>query len=131
MVRHFPYLWRFRVLRLIHGKGNYRPNRELLGAWARAEGGTAAFNPLNTTQPWPGATPYNTLPSGGHVWNYPSGYAGVHATAITLLNGHYDGIIRDLRSATKTARRIVEDNAHEFDVWGTGAAHILAILPKT
>ena len=123
---HLPYLWRFRVLRLIHGKGNYRPNRELLGAWAQAEGGTARFNPLNTTQPWPNATNYNSV----GVKNYRTGSDGVHATAVTLLNGHYDGIVADLRAAKKTARRIVEDNAHEFDVWGTGASHILALLPK-
>lgn len=123
MIRHYPYLWRFRLLRAIHAKGSWQ-NRRLLGAWARAEGGTASYNPLNTTQPWPGATDYNT--SG--VRNYPSGAAGIAATAATLVNGYYDGIVRDLRAGDKDARAIVTACGPEFDKWGTGAAHILRLL---
>lgn len=120
---HFPILWRFRLLRAIHAKGNWS-NRKLLGAWARAEGGTAKYNPLNTTEPWPGATDYNTV----HVRNYPTGAAGIAATAATMVNGHYDGIVKDLRAGKKSARQMVTDNAAEYDVWGTGSAHILALL---
>ena len=120
---HFPILWRFRLLRAIHAKGVWQ-NRRLLGAWARAEGGTARYNPLNTTQPWPGATDYNSA----HVKNYPTGAAGIAATATTLVNGHYDGIVADLRAGKKNARAIVADNAAEFDVWGTHASHILPLL---
>ena len=122
---HFPIMWRFRLLRAIHASG-YRQNRKLLRAWARAEGGTARYNPLNTTQPWPGSTDYNSV----GVKNYPNGAAGIAATASTLVNGHYNGLVADLRRRDnhKTARDIVTDNAHEFDVWGTGASHILALL---
>lgn len=124
MSRHLPYLWRFRVLRLLQAKGNYAPNRQLLGAWAQAEGGTASFNPLNTTQPWPHATIYNSA----GVRNYASGSDGVHATAVTLLNGHYDGIVEDLRAASKSAGQIVKDRRTEFQTWGTNPDTILRVL---
>jgi hypothetical protein len=34
-----------------------------------------------------------------------------------------------MRDGRKTARLIVTSNAAEFDTWGTGAVHILALLP--
>ena len=122
---HFPLMWKFRLLRTIKASG-YWQSRKLLKAWAKAEGGTARFNPLNTTQPWPGSTDYNSV----HVKNYPTGAAGISATATTLVNGHYDGIVRDLRREQGhfTARQIVVRNSSEFDTWGTGASHILALL---
>ncbi len=120
---HLPPLWKFRLLRAIHAKG-VRENRRLLAAWARAEGGTASYNPLNTTEPWPGATDYNSV----HVKNYASGPSGIAATAATLVNGHYDGIVADLRAGTFTAEQIATRNSSEFDVWGTGAANILRVL---
>lgn len=120
---HYPILWRFRLLRAIHAKGSWQ-NRKLLGAWARAEGGTARYNPLNTTEPWPGATDYNSV----HVRNYPTGAAGIAATAATLVNGHYNGIVRDLREGRALARVIVIDNAAEFDTWGTGSKNVLRLL---
>lgn len=123
MPRHLPLLWRFRLLRAIHAKGA-APNRQLLNAWARAEGGTARYNPLNTTQPWPGATDYNPV----GVKNYPTGAAGIAATAATLVNGHYPGIVHDLRAGGFTAAQMVERNAPQFDTWGTGAANILRVL---
>jgi hypothetical protein len=120
---HLPFLWRLRLLAAIHAKGSWQ-NRRLLGAWARAEGGTARYNPLNTTQPWPGATDYNSA----HVKNYPSGAAGIAATAATLVNGHYDGIVRDLRAGSKNARQIVTDRRAEIQTWGTNPDTILRLL---
>lgn len=120
---HLPVLWRFRLLRAIRAKGN-SDNRKLLAAWARAEGGTAQYNPLNTTQPWPHATLYNRI----GVRNYRTGADGIQATAVTLLNGHYPGIVADLRDGEYTAREIVERNARQFDTWGTGARRVLALL---
>ena len=120
---HLPVLWRFRLLRAINAKG-VTENRRLLAAWARAEGGTASYNPLNTTEPWPGATTYNSA----GVKNYPSGTAGLAATAATLLNGHYDGIVAALRGGKLPAEQIVSENAAEFDTWGTGSALILRVL---
>ncbi len=120
---HLPALWRFRLLAAIHARGTWQ-NRRLLNAWARAEGGNAGYNPLNSTTWWPGATDYNSIP----VRNYPSGAAGIAATAATLSNGFYNGIVADLRKGEQTAEMIVRRNAHEFDVWGTGAANLLRVL---
>lgn len=125
MSEHLPPVWKFRLLAAIHARG-VKQNRRLLEAWARAEGGHAAYNPLNTTEPWPGSTEYNPV----GVKNYPSGPAGVAATAATLVNGHYTGIVEDLRSGKLTAEEIVERNASEFDTWGTGSAAILRVLPS-
>lgn len=123
MSDHLPRLWKFRVLRAIHARG-VKANRELLDAWQRAEGGSARWNPLNTTEPWPGATSYNSA----NVRNYATAGDGIAATAATLGNGFYDGIVRDLQAGRKSAVQIVSDNAHEFDLWGTGASHVLAAL---
>ncbi len=123
MVTHLPILWKFRLLRAVKARG-VGQNRKLLGAWQRAEGGSARYNPLNTTEPWPHATLYNSV----GVRNYASGADGLAATAATLVNGHYPGIVEDLRCGRKTARQIVTDRAAEFDVWGTGAANILRLL---
>jgi hypothetical protein len=123
MTSHLPVLWRFRLLRAIKARGVWE-NRRLLGAWATAEGGTASYNPLNTTQGWPGATDYN--PDG--VKNYPNAAAGINATAITLTNGYYPGIVKDLQAGDLKAEQIVQRNAAEFDTWGTGSALILSVL---
>src|SRR4051812_17585494 len=55
---------------VLAGLGNELPTAEsvaFLEAWHRAEGGTAAFNWLNTTQGAAGATDYNSV----GVKNYP------------------------------------------------------------
>jgi hypothetical protein len=68
-------------------------NLGAFAAWAAGEGTCAGFNPLATTQPEPGATPFNTLSDGGHVWNYPSFDVGVRATTTALTNGRYGQVI--------------------------------------
>lgn len=123
---HLPYLWRYRLLRKLHAP-YWRGNRRLLSAWATAEGGSARFNPLNTTEPWPGATDYNSA----GVKNYPSGADGIAATYRTLVNGYYPGIVRDLRAGRLTAAQIVTRNEAEFDKWGTGAKLILEVLARS
>src|SRR5215469_3451717 len=102
---HYPLLWRFRLLRAVHAKGVVQ-NRRFLKAWATCEGGKAAYNPLNTTELWPGSTDYNMV----GVKNYPNGAARIAATAATLVNGHYDGIVSDLRAGKWTALEIAERN---------------------
>lgn len=123
MSRHLPYLWRYRLLRKLHAP-NSTQNRRLLRAWARAEGGTARFNPLNTTEPWQGATDYNQ----DGVKNYPTSADGIAATYLTLVNGHYIGIVNTMRAGRASARWCVERNAAEFDTWGTGSKLILEVL---
>jgi len=119
--------WEYDVLTgLITHTGTISPaSVQVIRSWHACEGGSASFNPLNTTQPWPGATDYNAV----GVKNYPSRYAGLHATLKTLTNGHYNGIVADLTTGTKEAHRIVSDNAGEFSTWGTTVACILAALP--
>lgn len=105
----------------------------LLGllAWHAAEGGTAAFNPLNTTLWQPGSTAYNSFGPGGayHVRNYPDPTTGVRATALTIENGHYPHVLAALR-AGQLAEQIEQGGPilHDLDVWGTGGAHVQAWL---
>jgi len=120
---HQPPLWKFRLLHAIHAKGR-TPNRQLLDVWERAEGSKADNNPLDTTQPWPGATDYNSV----GVKNYPSAAAGIAATAATLVNGHYNGLVADLRTSSKSAAQMIEDNRAEIQTWGTNPELMLQLL---
>ena len=75
--------------------GNTNPAPGVLrfiAAWTKAEGGSAKYNPTNTTLNWPGATWYNTFGSQGqyHVKNYPGLEAGIMATVATL-SGQFPG----------------------------------------
>lgn len=93
-------------------------NLAALTAWEMAEGGhwhnTAAFNPLNTTQPEPGATSMNSV----GVKAYLSWQQGFLATITTLRNGRYDAIIAALR-AGNDARAVAA--AVAASPWGTGS----------
>ena len=120
---HLPPLWKFRLLRKIRAKG-VAENRRLLDAWQRAEGGHARWNPLNTTEPWPRSSTYNSAGVRKYFW--PGD--GIAATAATLTNGRYNGIVAGLRGGTLTAKQIVEQHGLEFDTWGTGAANVLRLL---
>lgn len=122
MIRHLPRFWRYRLLAKLHAFPT-RNNLKLLHYWQVCEGGSASFNPLNTTEDWPGATQYN--PDG--VKNYPSGKVGIQATYLTLVNGHYNGIVGGMR-ARVAAKTIVTKYADEFDTWGTGTTCILREL---
>ena len=100
-----------------------RRNLWALGAWMQAEGGSAKFNPMNTTQDMAGATDYNWV----GVKNYRDLDDGVRAFVKTLnYTGHgYEGIKRGLRQnrwASKTLLALLRSD------WGTGAL-ALACLP--
>lgn len=98
---------------------------DLFWAWQRAEGGNAKWNPLNTTFVLNrGETDYNSV----GVKNYPRPIDGICATALTLTNGFYNGILGDLDGGKLTAKEIVQRNVSEFQKWGTGAYPILRIL---
>lgn len=84
-----------------------------LYAWRQAEGGSAAFNPFNTTQKAEGATNYNKV----GVKNYTSAQQGVNATVKTLLNGRYSGIISSLKSDAEPSQTA---DALVASPWGTG-----------
>ena len=84
-----------------------------LYAWRQAEGGSAAFNPFNTTQKALGATNYNKV----GVKNYTSAEQGISATVKTLLNGKYSGIISSLKADAEPSQTA---DALIASPWGTG-----------
>jgi hypothetical protein len=89
-------------------------------AWEAAEGGnwenSAAYNPLDTTQPESGSSTMNSV----GVRAYPSWQAGFQATLATLENGNYPGILSALR-AGDSAQSVA--NAVAASPWGTGSFH--------
>lgn len=120
---HYPPNWIVRLLALL-GAPYTASNAALMKAWGVAEGGTATWNPLNTTFHLSGSSGYNSA----GVQNYTHPIIGLCATALTLDNGFYTGIVSDLQSGNYTPQMIVSRNAKEFDTWGTGAANILRVL---
>ncbi len=91
-------------------------NLDAFAAWAAGEGTCARFNPLATTQPEPGATPFNTFGGGLHVWNYPSLAVGVEATTTALTNGLYQPVIAAFVASAGVAAVAA---AVEQSPWGT------------
>jgi hypothetical protein len=78
----------------------------------------AAWNPMSSTLYMAGATIYNTLPDGGHVWNYPTAAEGAEATALTLADGWYPLIASSLRSGIGLCGN--PSLAGEFLTWSGG-----------
>lgn len=115
------------MLGVLGANPGYAQGVRLLDAWATAEGGTAHWNPLNTTLRLYGSWPYNSV----GVQNYQRPIQGLCATALTLCNGYYNGILGALQGGTLTAEQIVEAHAAEFDTWGTGSRNILRVLQST
>ncbi len=91
-------------------------NLDAFAAWAAGEGSCARFNPLATTQPEPGASAFNTLSGGGHVWNYPDFATGVTATTTALTNGLYQPVIAAFQASAGVAAVAA---AVERSPWGT------------
>lgn len=77
-------------------------NVSSLVAWQNREGGGGANNPLNSTEPAPGATVFNSV----GVRNYPDAATGVAATAVTLRNGNYGDILSALASGGGLCGRV-------------------------
>jgi murein DD-endopeptidase MepM/ murein hydrolase activator NlpD len=99
------------------GMPTSQPNLIAISAWAHAEGGNAAWNPLNTTeQNVPGHTP-NSYNSVG-VQNYETFAIGLAATVKTITNGLYGSILNALRAGTSSLA--VADGIINSP-WGTGA----------
>jgi hypothetical protein len=84
-------------------------------AWAVAEGSDAKWNPLDTTEPAPGATDYNSA----HVKNYPSLQVGYEATLATMKNGYYPRILASL-SDPSGGSALGLAAAVGSEPWGTG-----------
>jgi hypothetical protein len=86
-----------------------KPETEMsLVAVMVAEGSRAAWNPLDTTLQWHGATPYNDFGPNGeyHVWNYPDAQSGVAATVSTMLQPNMKVWIDAIRKGTLKAEDI-------------------------
>lgn len=79
--------------------------RSLVAVMA-GEGSHAHWNPLDTTLPRPGATPYNNIPGGIHVWNYPDAHTGVQATIATMQQSNMGAWAEQLRNPNATAQQI-------------------------
>lgn len=63
------------------------------------EGSGANWNPLDTTEPMPGDSLYNSV----GVRNYPTMWAGWQATIKTLTNGYYPQVISALQRGSSSA----------------------------
>jgi len=99
-------------------------NIRAMTAWMQAEGGTAAFNPMNTTQPASGATDYNSV----GVKNFTSWQQGVQATIQTLQNGHYPNIIAALQQGNNAGAVAAAVGASP---WGTSGQLMAQVLGTT
>ncbi len=105
---------------LIHQMGWDRTvAREMcLVAQMTAEGAHAHWNPMDTTMPSTGATPYNSFGANGelHVWNYATASAGVEATLATLRQEN----MRPWTEVIARPRQPVEEMARAFGncPWG-------------
>ena len=84
-------------------------------AWGVAEGSEALWNPLDTTEPAPGATNYNSA----GVKNYPSLQVGLEAVYATLHNGHYAPILACLADPTGSSAMALAAAVGRTP-WGTG-----------
>lgn len=96
-------------------------NANALISWMQAEGGSAWWNPLNTTMPAPGAWDYNWA----HVKNYPKLDTGLDATVKTLRQQNFAEILAHLKAADKAKLTL---QAVERSDWGTGGL-ALQVLP--
>jgi hypothetical protein len=99
-------------------------NELLIASWAAAEGTKARYNPLATTQPYAGATNFNSA----GVKNYPSFAAGVAATVQTLKNGRYPFIVQSLQSNNAVAITQTREGRAEISVWGTSWGNLTSIF---
>jgi hypothetical protein len=125
---HLPPYWA-EHLSAVLGAPQRQETIRFLHAWARAEGGSAQWNPLNTTWDLPGATDYNS--SG--VKNYPRPVWGVCATALTLTEPAvgpltFPKLVGHLQAGTYTAEEIANNCSTELRHWGTDPGLVLTIL---
>lgn len=101
---------------------------QALTGWERAEGGhwnnQARYNPLNTTQPAPGA---GNTGSQGNIKQYTSWGQGLDATVQTLRNGRYGGILHALQTGDPGAVA----SAIGQTPWGTSGGLVARTIAST
>lgn len=94
-----------------------RRNLDFMVAWARAEGTSAAFNPLATTRDAPGATSFNSV----GVKNYTSFEQGVGATADTISSG-YPAVVGYLKVGQPQSILTTARGQSDLNKWVSGKA---------
>jgi hypothetical protein len=130
---HLPERWIERVRANLEIPQDHQTYR-FFEAWAVAEGGTARWNPLNTTNhvtstahgEWQG-TDYNTI----GVCNYNKAWQGILATVDTLEQTLFGDLLVDLRQAQAngtTAEQLVKQNSAAIKTWGTSPTLFLQVL---
>ncbi|HET6276275.1 MAG TPA: hypothetical protein VFE16_10140 [Candidatus Cybelea sp.] len=90
-------------------------NIDFLDQWQKYEGGTAAYNPLNTTWQMPGSTEYNSA----GVQSYLSADQGRDATIRTLNDGYYPHVLAALKSGSPCTYADRSGLAADITTWGT------------
>lgn len=133
---HLPELWIERVRANLEAKKNHETYR-FFEAWQKSEGGSAKWNPLNTTldlgPQWTEGL-YNTNPG---VKNYRYAIVGIVATVLTLnqrdASGNllYGTLLKNLRNPDLTAEQIVNNSRANIQLWGTNPDTILSVLKTT
>ena len=117
--------WATRFLRGVEAPVTKR-NLLVIVSWIQAEGGTAKWNPLNTTHDAPGAWDYNWV----GVKNYPTFEVGLGATVETLNYGADRNLhgyrpiryrLRNNMGSIRTLRKV------ERSDWGTGGLALLCL----
>lgn len=94
-------------------------------AWQYGENTNAQFNPLATTQTWPGSTPFNSN-SGYPVQNFATPDDGFNATIQTITNGHYPNVLADLQADASPESTMGHfdggpSGGNDLNIWGTGS----------
>lgn len=140
MQTHLPPLWKERLLAVINARGALagdppHESMRFLEAQARAEGGNARWNPLNSSVAikqdgwhWNTTPDYNSIP----VRNYDTQLHGVLAMAATLFDGNFNGIAGFLQNPQITAEEACDKYAAQIHTWGTDPdlmKRVLANIP--
>ena len=115
------YQWAVDFLKTI---GNINPTDDTIAfvvAWEKAEGTSATFNPLATTQYMPGSTNFNSV----GVKNYASYADGLTANAFVLRNGLYPSLLHALMTNDENnlgfhSHSIANNIAGDLSVWVSG-----------
>lgn len=120
---HLPRDWDSKLVVMVGGRFDPEKGR-FLAAWSRTEGGSATWNPLNSTFDLPGSTLYNKVPG---VKNYPGPIWGICATVLTLTERDsagalvYPKLLGHLQSSAGSykAEDILSQCSEDVAHWGT------------
>ena len=118
--------WAARFLTAAGAPVSHR-NLVVMVAWQSAEGTSASWNPLATTQDMPGATMFNSV----GVKNYSSLGSGIQATILTLeAPGHgYEDILSDLRASKDSMTTGGAINASDWCHGCSGGRYVIELIP--